>query len=383
MNDLNKFNRPTAGCLTRFRLVAVILMLLSFLSGGCDAYITVPSGEGHPTVVTATTAGTADSAWSETIVSGTLRLWMPRPDSYHPLINTEVNYYNICNLLYQSLYTSDGQGVLVPELADGHGEWDEAGRTYTVRLRPDLRFSDDTPLTAERVQAIMTYIAQHDRSPYKAALQNLEAVDIPDERTLVFYLHQRDPFFIYLLQFPICNVASAPSGEFPPPGTGRYAVAETKVDGGLRLTPNPHWQGGVFGKIENVDVRVFSDYETALQAFTADELDLIPLPYTSFAELIRRQNVSIRAFPSLHYYFVNYHIERQDPPFADEDDLLYVKQVVAAADLTAADDQSDLLDPEIYPLHPTLSGHSIPPARPPNRALPKIIPSRRASAPSC
>ncbi|GGH09287.1 ABC transporter substrate-binding protein [Paenibacillus segetis] len=68
---------------------------------------------------------------------------------------------NVSSLLYASLVNVDEKGLPVPELAES---WDvsEDGLTYTFHLRPDLKFSDGSPLTAEDVA--FTWTVLHDKA---------------------------------------------------------------------------------------------------------------------------------------------------------------------------------------------------------------------------
>ncbi len=57
---------------------------------------------------------------------------------------------NVTNVIFARLVDWDSQGKLVPGLAES---WTVSpdGKTYTIKLRPNLKFSDGSPLTAEDV----------------------------------------------------------------------------------------------------------------------------------------------------------------------------------------------------------------------------------------
>jgi ABC-type transport system substrate-binding protein len=59
--------------------------------------------------------------------------------------------YSIGMLIYPTLYRTDGNGEIVPFLAESH-EVSEDGTTWIFHLRPDFKFADGTPLTAEDVK---------------------------------------------------------------------------------------------------------------------------------------------------------------------------------------------------------------------------------------
>ncbi|MCS7464155.1 ABC transporter substrate-binding protein [Paenibacillus doosanensis] len=64
---------------------------------------------------------------------------------------------NVTNVLFASLLTKDETGKPIPELAESW-ETSEDQLTYTFRLRPSLKFSDGSPLTAEDVAFTLTLL---------------------------------------------------------------------------------------------------------------------------------------------------------------------------------------------------------------------------------
>lgn len=64
---------------------------------------------------------------------------------------------NVTNVIFARLIDWDSQGKLVPGLAEN---WTVSsdGKTYTIKLRHDLKFSDGSPLTAEDVAFTLTVL---------------------------------------------------------------------------------------------------------------------------------------------------------------------------------------------------------------------------------
>ncbi len=64
---------------------------------------------------------------------------------------------NVTNVIFARLIDWDSQGKLVPGLAES---WTVSpdGKTYTIKLRHDLKFSDGSPLTAEDVAFTLTVL---------------------------------------------------------------------------------------------------------------------------------------------------------------------------------------------------------------------------------
>lgn len=64
---------------------------------------------------------------------------------------------NVTNVIFARLIDWDSQGKLIPGLAES---WTVSpdGKTYTIKLRHDLKFSDGSPLTAEDVAFTLTVL---------------------------------------------------------------------------------------------------------------------------------------------------------------------------------------------------------------------------------
>ncbi len=105
---------------------------------------------------------------------------------------TGVDAVRVAELTHDGLYRLDDQLRPVPRLATDAPEVSADGRTWTVRLRNDVRFTDGSPLTAADV--VETYeLAGSPRCPYRAALclaSVLESVVAVDDRTVAFTLRE-------------------------------------------------------------------------------------------------------------------------------------------------------------------------------------------------
>ncbi len=101
----------------------------------------------------------------------------------------------IVNLLYTGLYTPNNKLEIVPSIADGEPVTSADGLTWTVKLKPGVKFSDGTDLKASDV--IFTY--QLGLSPNctyipdgcSALQDNIASVTAPDDSTIVFQLKQK------------------------------------------------------------------------------------------------------------------------------------------------------------------------------------------------
>ena len=102
----------------------------------------------------------------------------------------EVQSYVMESLLVRDPETLAWQGLLAESWS-----FDETGTTLTFRLRPGVRFSDGTPLTADDVVFTFRFVMDERIAAPRARayLQKIEAVEALDPRTVRFRF--REPYY--------------------------------------------------------------------------------------------------------------------------------------------------------------------------------------------
>lgn len=107
-----------------------------------------------------------------------------QPDSLNPLTAESKLMEEFILLAYDPLWRIDASGQPVNCLVEDYSLSSDQ-RTWTVRLRKDVTFSDGTPLTSEDVQYSYQTMSLHSTifSPYCAGIDDIRC---PDEYTVVF-----------------------------------------------------------------------------------------------------------------------------------------------------------------------------------------------------
>ena len=105
--------------------------------------------------------------------------------------------------LYEGLTAEAADGSIIPGAAQA---WSvsEDGRTWTFRLRENLRWSDGTPLTAAQFVAGLDAARVEDsQAPYSALLHEVTSARATDSRTVVLEVARAVPYLPAVLALPV------------------------------------------------------------------------------------------------------------------------------------------------------------------------------------
>lgn len=124
---------------------------------------------------------------------GTLTVGLAEaPDALDPTTSgtfvSRIVYANMC----EKLYDINAQLSLVPQLAAGMPQVSNGGLTYTIRLRPGIRFNDGTPLTAAAVKTTLDWYRTDPVSNRASELAQVKSVQVTGPLTV--QLHLSAPF---------------------------------------------------------------------------------------------------------------------------------------------------------------------------------------------
>lgn len=164
-----------------------------------------------------------------------------------PLEPQEKDLLSVYDLVYESLLYIDDDYVPQGKLAQS---WEQSnnGKVWTFHLRPDVTFSDGTPLTAQDVVASAQYILDRandentaDQGFYSNLKYFVSSVSATDEKTVVFKAKRKYFGILYEMTFPVVPADRVTSDN--PPGTGPYMIDfDHFTPGGyIYLNANPNW----------------------------------------------------------------------------------------------------------------------------------------------
>ncbi|MEM1073639.1 MAG: ABC transporter substrate-binding protein [Pseudomonadota bacterium] len=179
--------------------------------------------------------------------------------------------------VFDTLTKIAADGTLRAELATG---WigDSEARTWTFKLREDVRFHNDMPFTADDV--IASFALHHD-----SILSDLEHCATLDRHRLRVTLHASDPDFPYRLTDP--RLVIYPAGALHEAmaqgiGTGLYRTERYQPGRsflGTRVAQ--HYKDGQAGWFESVELVGLSSDSVRAEALLEDYVDAADLTHTA------------------------------------------------------------------------------------------------------
>jgi peptide/nickel transport system substrate-binding protein len=117
--------------------------------------------------------------------------------SVDPVSNASMVTRNLGLMIYESLYTRDASMNPHPQMVEADQVEDD-GRRWTMRLRQPLSWHDGTPVLARDCVASLKRWMVRDQAGQILALR-LDALEAPDDRTILFRLNRRFPHLRALL----------------------------------------------------------------------------------------------------------------------------------------------------------------------------------------
>mgnify|MGYP003651610410 FL=1 len=196
-----------------------------------------------------------------------------------PRLTRDTTASRTADLIYAGLVHITPTLEPVPDLAES---WENPDpQTFIFKLRPDLTFSDGSPLTAEDV--VFTYSSMIDadfNAPARALYTPITAVEAVDPLTVKFTLSAPYAPLLSYLDIGIVSKALVEGGAdlaTSPVGAGPMKLVSWNRGSEIVLEANDsYWRGAP--EIENVTIRIIGDNSARAQAFEAGDLDVIQSP---------------------------------------------------------------------------------------------------------
>lgn len=255
-----------------------------------------------------------------------------RPDTLNPLYLQSTNQAenDLAALIFNGMTRSNESGLLVPDLAR---EWQISTdhRSYTLFLRDDVFWHDDTPFTAEDVAFTASVIQDPNFTGSVPAIElwRIVKVEVIDPYTIRFILpNDVAPFapFLSFTTFGILpkhlladfSVSTLPNAPFSrsPIGTGPWRIVPTD---GTQITLEPY--NKYFGRkplLERLIFRFYDDLADTMQALSRGEVMGVAQVEPSNLPVVL-SNPTLNAYSALRSGYTAIFINLRHPFFLKRD----------------------------------------------------------------
>lgn len=235
-----------------------------------------------------------------------------------PVMTTAYVTRHHAYMIYDTLYGFDEEYKAQPQMVEGHTV-EDGGRRVTMKLRPGLRFHDNTPVLAKDAVASVKRWAARDALG-QVMTTVLEELSAPDDQTILFRFRRPFPMLFEALgkpSTPVCFVMPERIANTPPTtaitdmiGSGPFRILAGERVPGARVVyekfagyvprpeGTPSWTSGpkrVF--LDRVEWHVTPDAATASAALQSGEMDWWEQPTGDLQPVLRRNRNIVLEIP--------------------------------------------------------------------------------------
>ncbi len=244
---------------------------------------------------------------------GEITMVYPEPESFDPHYSAFAQDIGVQRMVWRGLYKLNKDNKAEPEIAASLPTISSDGKTYTVKLKPNLKWSDGAPLTAKDFVAGIqrtcdpdnagnykdtignivgcdeSYAAVEKTADEKTALRNAIGIKATDDTTLEIKLENAQPTFTLVLSlwmtFPSPAHVVKTSSEAWPDVTklvynGPYKIQEYKAKEQAVLVRNDNFYGTP-ANIDKITMKYIDKLDVAENAYRANQLDITRVNLTN------------------------------------------------------------------------------------------------------
>ncbi|WP_413727355.1 ABC transporter substrate-binding protein [Sodalis sp. RH19] len=274
-------------------------------------------------------------AWAaDTVQRGGTLVYGRYSDSsfLEPVLNENNTDIWILSNLYDTLLfpTADGKGI-EPGLAD---KWNIAadGKSVSLTLRDNIKFSDGSPITAEDVKWSLERASKPGNGVWQFMVDSIASVSIDGANAITLHLKHPDPAILSALT--AFNTSIMPKKQFEatpgatdqqkaeafaehPVGSGPYVLKSWQHNATMTLVRNPYyWRNGADGKplpyLDGITFEIVPDDATRILKLQSGELDATEfIPYSRVNELKANPAIDMKLFPSTRVEYVSLNVRPQ------------------------------------------------------------------------
>jgi len=306
----------------RLRLIATVLAVTT--AAACSGGGSSPGAHASATTVVGAanaTASTISAASGTNRVdpagtpdpNGVLRFGVDFAGEFTPNSFDPAGSLNSCDkidegLIYDTLTRLGPSGQLEPGLAQSWN-FTPGGTSLTIHLRPNVTFSDGTPLDADAVKASILHIKS---SPLRTSLSVIKDINVVDPLTLQLNLSRPTPADLLYDWNDVDGMVIAPTAiataATDPVGSGPYILVST-TNNEIVLRKNPtYWDASAYQPAE-IDFVSVAAGPPSIAALKAGSIDMTAFDPETLPVVKRDPTLGYNIRPSHEYLTIEFRLD--------------------------------------------------------------------------
>lgn len=204
-------------------------------------------------------------------------------DSFNPFTSFYLLPTNTFRYMYENLVANDAKDGSITEGLATEWNTDSDGKVWTYKIRPDMKWSDGEPLTANDVAWTYTQMMEKEEMAVAngSLVENFDKVEATDDSTVVITLKEpqaNNPGQeIPVVPEHVWSKVDKP-GEFKNDkdtvGSGPFQLESYEANKSVTLKANPNfWRGKP--KLDEIQYRYYTNSDAQVQAIRSGEVDFI------------------------------------------------------------------------------------------------------------
>jgi peptide/nickel transport system substrate-binding protein len=241
--------------------------------------------------------GSATPSPSSSSGASVLRVgWVSTVDSLNPFVGQSSESYSVYHLNYDFLVRYDADTLApIPGLAQS---WSHSadGKTWTFKLRHDVKWQDGEQFTSRDVAFTFNYIIKNQLSSYTGYTKGIAKVTATDDFTVVFTCDKPKATMLQMWvpivpqhvwsKVPPKDAANKFQNPAPCVGTGPFQVVESKPGVFVRMKANPHYWGGA-PKVDELVFMIYTNNDTLASDLASGLIQFAGVTPAAFEKLKR------------------------------------------------------------------------------------------------
>ncbi len=274
---------------------------------------------------------------------------IPDIETFDPARASDISSINAIDMVFTGLVQLDDALNVKGQLAQSWSQGSD-GFTWTFHLKPNLKFSDGTALTAKDVAYSLDRALQPSvRSPVASAyllikdadklssgkIQTIigDSIQTPDDQTVVITASTKGVYFLSALTYSTSYVVERSLIEkykeqwtehlTEGGGSGPFVVQNYTHSRQIVFVPNRNYYGPQ-PQLQKVIMPFYTTADTGYKAYQTGQIDSTAIPAANYAEAkTRTRELHREVLLALRYYAMNYLVK----PF----DNIHIRQAFALA----------------------------------------------------